>query len=48
MLASEHIPAVDCGSCDNLPGIDREYAQALGVENEIAVWRAIAEKAGKP
>jgi HD-like signal output (HDOD) protein len=48
ILAHEREPASDCGSCDGMPSIDQEYPRALGMENQIAVWRGYAETAEAP
>lgn len=48
MLAHEREPVADWGSSDSMPSIDQEYLRALGMEDQIDAWRAIAETAGGP
>ena len=43
LLAHERAPDSAGGSRGTEPSIDQEYLRVLGMENEIAGWRAIAE-----
>ncbi len=45
ILARERTPVSGLTSCDGVPSIDQEYVRALGLENELADWRANAETA---
>jgi HD-like signal output (HDOD) protein len=40
MLALEREPESACGTCDEMSTLDQEYLRAVGMENEIAAWRA--------
>jgi HD-like signal output (HDOD) protein len=40
MLALEREPESASGTCGEIPTLDQEYLRALGMENEIAAWRA--------
>ena len=46
LLAHEREPAGAGESPDQPPPIDQEFLRSVGMENEIAAWRAMAEMAG--